>query len=116
MKTMMMALVLATMPVATVGVASPALAAAQAERVTVKVNGLVCDFCARSIEAMMKKRPDVSGVHVDLDKGEVHLALKADATLDDPTLRKMITDSGYTVTGISREPTPAGREFQARPQ
>jgi copper chaperone CopZ len=104
MKTMMMALVLATMPVATLTVATPAMAAATAEAVTVKVNGLVCDFCARSIEAMMKKRPDVSGVHVDLDKGEVHLALKANATLDDPTLRKMITDAGYAVTGIERTP------------
>jgi copper chaperone CopZ len=74
------------------------------QMVTVKVNGLVCDFCARSIEAMMKKRTDVSGVHVDLDKGEVHLSLKADASLDDPTLKKLITDSGYTVTGISRAP------------
>jgi copper chaperone CopZ len=104
MKTMMMALVLATMPVAGVGLAAPAVATTGAQSVTVKVNGLVCDFCARSIEAMMKKRPDVSGVHVDLDKGEVHLALKPDAALDDPTLRKMITDAGYAVTGISRSP------------
>ncbi len=78
--------------------------AAGAESVTVKVNGLVCDFCARSIEATMKKRPDVSGVHVDLDKGEVHLRLKADAKLDDPTLTKLIVDSGYAVTGIERKP------------
>lgn len=104
MKTMMLALVLATMPVATLTVAAPVMAAALPESVTVKVNGLVCDFCARSIEAMMKKRPDVSGVHVDLDKGEVHLALKANAGLDDPTLTKMITDAGYAVTGISRAP------------
>ncbi|WP_199555880.1 heavy-metal-associated domain-containing protein [Sandaracinobacteroides hominis] len=107
MKTMFIALLL---------VAAPLAAAPTPEAVTVKVNGLVCDFCARSIEAMMKKRPDVSGVHVDLDKGEVHLALKANATLDDPTLKKLITDSGYAVTGIERRASPAGREFQARPQ
>ncbi len=44
----------------------------------------------------------MEGVHVDLDKGEVHLKLKADAALDDPTLKKLITDSGYKVTGIER--------------
>lgn len=84
--------------------AAPVAAAPTPEFVTVKVNGLVCDFCARSIEAMMKKRSDVSGVHVDLDKGEVHLKLKADAKLDDPTLTRLIVDSGYSVTGIERKP------------
>jgi copper chaperone CopZ len=83
--------------------AAPLSAAPNPEFVTVKVNGLVCDFCARSIEAMMKKRTDVAGVHVDLDKGEVHLRLKADATLDDPTLKKLMVDSGYGVTGIDRK-------------
>jgi copper chaperone CopZ len=83
--------------------AAPLAAAPTPELVTVKVNGLVCDFCARSIEAMMKKRSDVSGVHVDLDKGEVHLKLKADATLDDPTLKKLMVESGYSVTGIERQ-------------
>jgi copper chaperone CopZ len=82
--------------------AAPLAAAPTPETVTVKVNGLVCDFCARSIEAVMKKRDDVANVHVDLDKGEVHLALKANASLDDPTLKKLLTDSGYSVTGIER--------------
>ncbi len=84
--------------------ASPLAAAPYAETVTVKVNGLVCDFCARSIEAMMKKRTDVAGVHVDLDKGEVHLAMKPGATLDDPALKKLIVESGYSVTAIARTP------------
>lgn len=97
MRTFLIAALLAAAPLATL----PAHAAA-AQMVTVKVNGLVCDFCARSIEAMMKKRADVEGVHVDLDKGAVHLKLKPNATLDDPTLKKLITDSGYNVTGIER--------------
>ena len=82
--------------------ATPALAAP--ERVTVKVNGLVCDFCARAIEANMKRRKDVSAVHVDLDRGEVHLTLKEDNALTDSVLTKLIIDSGYSVTGIAREP------------
>lgn len=94
---------LKTLAIALALAATPLAAAPNPEFVTVKVNGLVCDFCARSIEAMMKKRPDVSGVHVDLDKGEVHLKLKADATLDDPTLKKLMVDSGYSVTGIERK-------------
>lgn len=105
MKTLLVAMALAASAVVvSAAPLHPAQAAAAAQNVTVKVNGLVCDFCARSIEAMMKKRDDVSGVHVDLDKGEVHLGLTAGAKLDDATLRKLITDSGYAVTDISRTP------------
>jgi copper chaperone CopZ len=84
--------------------AAPALAAPSPQLVTVRVNGLVCDFCARSIEAMMKRRGDVERVQVDLGKGEVHISLKANATLDDATLRKLVTDSGYAVAAIERQP------------
>jgi hypothetical protein len=48
----------------------------------------------------------VSGVHVDLGKGEVHLSLKANAALDDATLKRLVTDSGYAVTAIRREARP----------
>lgn len=82
--------------------AAPLDAAPNPQMVTVKVNGLVCDFCARSIEAMMKKRADVAAIHVDLDKGEVHLRMKANATLDDQALTRLMVDSGYSVTGIER--------------
>ncbi|MFN3370364.1 MAG: heavy-metal-associated domain-containing protein [Sphingomonadaceae bacterium] len=100
MRTLLIAALLAAAPL-------PAVAAAPtpaAQLVTVRVNGLVCDFCARSIEAMMKRRTDVERVHVDLGKGEVHLGLRAGSTLDDATLRKLVTDSGYAVTAIERTP------------
>jgi len=105
MKRLFVAVAVATSAIAAPAIfAAPAHATTGAQMVTVKVNGLVCDFCARSIEAMMKKRDDVSGVHVDLNKGEVHLGLKPGAQIDDKTLTKLITDSGYAVTGIVREP------------
>jgi copper chaperone CopZ len=93
-------------PAARAAPPAPAAQAAPAagQLVTVNVNGLVCDFCARSIEAMLKKRPDVAGVHVDLDQGEVHVRLRPGATLTDAQLQALITDSGYSVTKISRSP------------
>ncbi|MFQ3594760.1 MAG: cation transporter [Sphingomonadaceae bacterium] len=94
MQRLLVALALVALP-------QPVLAAA--EMVTVKVNGLVCDFCARSIEKVVGRRGDVERVHVDLDKGEVHVALKSGATLTDPELRKLVVDSGYAVTAIERE-------------
>lgn len=98
MRAILVAAALAALPVP--------LAAAPAQLVTVKVNGLVCDFCARSIEAMMKRRADVERVHVDLDRGEVHLTLRPGATLTDPQLARLITDSGYAVAAIIREARP----------
>lgn len=100
MRTLLIATLLATAPLS----ALAATPTPTAQLVTVKVNGLVCDFCARSIEAMMRKRADVERVHVDLGKGEVHLGLRANSTLDDATLRKLVTDSGYAVTSIERQP------------
>lgn len=86
--------------------AAAAPAAPAAETVVVRVNGLVCDFCARSIEAMLKRRRDVAAVAVDLGRGEVRLALRPGATLGDAELSRLIRDSGYAVAGIERRPRP----------
>jgi len=34
--------------------------------VTVKVNGLVCDFCARALEKIFSKQDSVENIEVDL--------------------------------------------------
>lgn len=72
------------------------------DTVNIKVNGLVCDFCARSLEKIFLKRGDVAGIKVDLGKGLVAVAMKPGSTIDDTTLTKLITDSGYNVSAIER--------------
>lgn len=71
--------------------------------VTMKVSGLVCDFCARAIEKVFMKQEAVKAVNVDLDNGKVTLDLKPGKTIDDNTLAKLMNDSGYTVTGIEHK-------------
>lgn len=73
-----------------------------ADTVNVKVDGLVCDFCARALEKVFGKRNEVEGIKVDLDKGNVMVAMKPGQTIDDATLTKLITDSGYNVRSIER--------------
>ncbi len=73
-----------------------------ADTVNVALDGLVCDFCARALEKVFGKRDDVEGIKVDLDKGNVMVAMKQGQTIDDETLTKLITDSGYNVRGIER--------------
>lgn len=72
------------------------------DTINIKVNGLVCDFCARSLEKVFLKRGDVAGIKVDLGKGSVAVAMKPGLAIDDATLTKLITDSGYNVNAIQR--------------
>ena len=83
---------------------APALAAPDAckDQINIKVNGLVCDFCARALEKLFGKREEVSRIKVDLDNALVRVFMKEGNTMDDETLTEMITDSGYNVTEIRK--------------
>lgn len=70
--------------------------------ISVKVDGLVCDFCARALEKVFGKRDDVKGIEVDLDSGNVVVAMKPGQTIDNDTLTQLITDSGYNVRKIEK--------------
>ena len=70
--------------------------------VNVSVNGLVCDFCARALEKTFGKQDEVSQINVDLEKGQVAIAMKEGITISDEMLTKLITDSGYNVTAIDK--------------
>ncbi len=66
------------------------------------VNGLVCDFCARALEKTFGKKEEVKDISVDLDKKIVTINFNEGQNLDDETVTKLITDSGYDVRGIRR--------------
>ena len=76
--------------------------AAHAETILASVNGMVCAFCATGLEKTFKKQAAIDTVKVDLDTKLVTLSTKPDRTLDDATVRKLITNAGYSVTGIER--------------
>ncbi|MGZ9097227.1 MAG: heavy-metal-associated domain-containing protein [Micavibrio sp.] len=66
----------------------------------VRVNGLVCDFCAQSITTLFKKQAAVDDVQVDLGSGFVTVDLKDQQILSDEVITQLMTDSGYTVVEI----------------
>ena len=70
--------------------------------VYVSVNGLVCDFCARSIEKMFEKKDAVSRISVDLENMLITIFLKDNQKLNDETIIEIIKDSGYDVTKVKR--------------
>lgn len=81
--------------------AFPATAAEQCS-VDVKVNGLVCDFCAQALEKTFGKRDEVESIRVDLDSGVVHIAYKQGQSLPEEEVKQLITDSGYAVDSLQK--------------
>lgn len=77
-------------------------ALASAKTIEMDVNGLVCAFCAQGIQKTLKAFPATQDVYVSLENRIVAVELKEGTDIDDATLRKAITDSGYTVVAIRR--------------
>ena len=69
----------------------------------ISVNGLVCDFCARSIEKIFTKNESVDSINVNLEKMLITINLKKGKNLNDDIIRQLIKDSGYDVTEINRD-------------
>ena len=68
----------------------------------VSVNGLVCDFCAQSIQKLFNKEKSVEAVDINMDEGMIKIDLKDGYNMDDNLITKLITDSGYNVERIYR--------------
>tara|TARA_E500000178_G_C16837012_1_gene668778 strand:+ start:464 stop:775 length:312 start_codon:yes stop_codon:yes gene_type:complete len=73
------------------------------EVLTISVHGLVCDFCARSIEKLFSKKESVKSIDVNLENMIITINLKKGKKLNDDIVRQVIKDSGYDVTEINRE-------------
>lgn len=71
--------------------------------VSVHVNGLVCDFCARALEKVFGKEEAVDTINVDLDTSIISIHLRQGQNLDDDKIKNLIKDSGYDVKEIRRE-------------
>lgn len=77
-------------------------AAHGASHVLVTIHGLVCDFCARSLEKVFLKKDSVAAIRVDLDTKIVTIDLKNDMNLEDKEIQSGVTDAGYTIVKIER--------------
>ena len=83
--------------------AMPVAEASTQTMVTAKVNGMVCDFCARAVTKVFGKEDAVENVHVDLDSGEIHVTLKSGSELSDERVATLVKKSGYDLVSIERE-------------
>ena len=76
-----------------------------ATTIEMKVNGLVCGFCAQGIEKTLRKNPATADVFVSLENRLVAVATHDGADIPDAELRKALTDAGYDVKAIERTDT-----------
>lgn len=98
------ALIFAAAAIPTAAVAqtpAPAASAAPAGAV-VKVKGLVCDFCVQALNRTFRRQAAVRDFAVNLDSHEIRMTFKPGSIMDDATIRRLVTDAGYNVVGISR--------------
>ena len=67
---------------------------------TIRVNGLVCDFCAIAIEKVFLRESGVRAVDVDLNLGTIVVELDPKQCLSLDRIDTLTTDAGYTLTSI----------------
>lgn len=77
-------------------------------RVYVRVNGLVCDFCARALEKVFSKQEAVSSIDINLDTKVLVINFKKNKQLDDATITKFVNDAGYSVVNIRHDSNKGG--------
>jgi len=70
--------------------------------ITVKMNGLVCSFCAQGIKKKLLALPGVQAVKVNLNQKTARIDLEPETTLTDSKIEEAVRDAGYTVVEIQR--------------
>jgi mercuric ion binding protein len=78
-------------------------APAFAETIDVKVDGMVCAFCAAGIEQLFTDEPAVKKVHVDLDQSTLEINTKENAALTDARITELVEKAGFTASSITRQ-------------
>jgi len=80
-----------------------AIASGAPRTIEMKVDGLVCAFCAQGITKKLGKIDATEEVLVSLESGLVAVALKPGQDIPDADLRSTLTDAGYSVKAIERK-------------
>lgn len=80
--------------------------AAATQTIKANVNGMVCAFCAQGIEKKMRALSQTKDVYVNLKQRVVAVELKDGQSLSFDTVKDLIKDAGYDVTGIEMSEHP----------
>lgn len=81
---------------------TPVEAQEKTDDVIVKVNGMVCDFCAQSLEKVFTKEDSVNGIEVSLNDQTVTIDTKDGQNITDEKIKELIEWGGYDLVSIKR--------------
>lgn len=68
---------------------------------TLAVEGMTCEGCAAGLQAKLAKVPGVSNASVSYEQGQA--VVTADPSVATETLRKAVSEAGYTLTSATRD-------------
>lgn len=71
-------------------------------RYVIGVNGLTCPFCSYGLQKKLKKVEGVESVCINLEKGEAVVTAKADANVEEESLRKAVRGAGFSVASLRK--------------
>ena len=71
-------------------------------KVDIDVDGLVCEFCAVTIEKSFAKKPEIQEIIVDLEAGKIFITFTDGNNMTDEELTYVIINNGYNVAKINR--------------
>ena len=80
------------------------LVAGDFKKVTLKVDGLSCPFCAYGLEKKLQKIDGVEKLDIHINDGVVVLYFKKDASVDSATIEKKVKEAGFTLRKIEEAP------------
>lgn len=81
---------------------TPVTAQEKTNDVVVKINGMVCDFCAQSLKKVFGKEDSVVDIAVSLDDQTVTIDTKDGQTISDEKIKELIEWGGYDLVSIER--------------
>ncbi len=76
-------------------------APAQVEKVTIRVDGLACPFCAYGLEKKLKKVEGVGKVEINVKEGVAALQNKKGKSIAVEDLESVVKDAGFTPRDVN---------------
>ncbi len=73
---------------------------AASKTILLKVNGMVCSFCAQGIEKKLTAEPAVESIKVNLKDKTVTLTLTEGHDLSHEKIKELLKEAGYNVDSI----------------
>ena len=73
-----------------------------ANSIEITIDGLVCDFCARGLEHVLRDKKRIDRIDIDMDASMMRVILEKDEQLEDTEIQKIVEDNGFTLRRIVR--------------